>query len=402
MFRFLTSGESHGPGLTIIVEGIPAGVPLTEGYIAEQLARRQRGYGRGGRMKIETDFAEIRGGVRHGETLGSPVGMAIQNKDFANWQGAMDVGPVGPEVDQKENTRVVPGHADFPGALKYMAHDMRNVLERASARETAARVAAGAVARAFLDELGIKIHSRVVSVGSITAPDTPSSEIDWDVVEECDVRTDHPETAEAFRAAIDAAKADRTTIGGVFQVVAEGVPVGLGSHIQWDRKLDGMLAQAMMSINAVKGVEIGHGFTNTRRPGREVHDVVVPAPDDPRRFRQTSNEAGGIEGGMSNGNPIVVHVAIKPIATMTEPLPSVDINTGEVIEAPYHRSDICQVPPACVIGEAMMAQVLALTLLEKFGGDHISETRRNLDGYVASHQEFGQPASVPGGDDRSV
>jgi chorismate synthase len=399
MFRFLTSGESHGPGLTIIVEGIPAGVPLTEGYIAEQLARRQRGYGRGGRMKIETDFAEIRGGVRHGETLGSPVGMAIENKDFANWQGAMDVGPVGPEVDRKENTRVVPGHADFPGALKYMAHDMRNVLERASARETAARVAAGAVARAFLDELGIEIHSRVVSVGSITAPNTPSSEIDWDVVEECDVRTDDPETAEAFRAAIDASKADRTTIGGVFQVVAQGVPVGLGSHIQWDRKLDGMMAQAMMSINAVKGVEIGHGFANTRRPGREVHDVVVPAPDDPRRFRQTSNEAGGIEGGMSNGNPIVVHVAIKPIATMTEPLPSVDINTGEIIEAPYHRSDICQVPPACVIGEAMMAQVLALTVLEKFGGDHISETRRNLDGYVASHQEFGQPASEPGGDD---
>jgi len=399
MFRFLTSGESHGPGLTIIVEGIPAGVPLTEGYIAEQLARRQRGYGRGGRMKIETDFAEIRGGVRHGETLGSPVGMAIENKDFANWQGAMDVGPVGPEIDRKENTRVVPGHADFPGALKYMAHDMRDVLERASARETAARVAAGAVARAFLDELGIEIHSRVVSVGSITAPDTPSSEIDWDVVEECDVRTDDAETAKAFRAAIDASKADRTTIGGVFQVVAEGVPVGLGSHIQWDRKLDGMLAQAMMSINAVKGVEIGHGFSNTRRPGREVHDVVVPAPDDARRFRQTSNEAGGIEGGMSNGNPIVVHVAIKPIATMTEPLPSVDINTGKVIEAPYHRSDICQVPPACVIGEAMMAQVLALTVLEKFGGDHISETRRNLDGYIASHQEFGQPGSSAGGDD---
>jgi len=398
MFRFLTSGESHGPGLTIIVEGIPAGVPLTEGYIAEQLARRQRGYGRGGRMKIETDFAEIRGGVRHGETLGSPVGMAIENKDFANWQGAMDVGPVGPEIDRKENTRVVPGHADFPGALKYMAHDMRDVLERASARETAARVAAGAVARAFLDELGIEIHSRVVSVGSITAPDTPSSEIDWDVVEECDVRTDDPETAKGFRAAIDASKADRTTIGGVFQVVAEGVPVGLGSHIQWDRKLDGMLAQAMMSINAVKGVEIGHGFSNTRRPGREVHDVVVPAPDDARRFRQTSNEAGGIEGGMSNGNPIVVHVAIKPIATMTEPLPSVDINTGKVIEAPYHRSDICQVPPACVIGEAMMAQVLALTVLEKFGGDHISETRRNLDGYIASHQEFGQPGSSAGGD----
>jgi chorismate synthase len=378
--------------LTIIVEGVPAGVPLTEEYIAKQLARRQRGYGRGGRMKIETDFAAIRSGVRHGETLGSPIGMTIENKDFANWQGAMDVGPVGPAVDRKENTRVVPGHADFPGALKYMAHDMRNVLERASARETAARVAAGAVARAFLEELGIVIHSRAVSVGTISAPDTATTEIDWDAVEECDVRTDDQETADAFRAAIDASKADRTTIGGVFQVVAEGVPVGLGSHIQWDRKLDGMLAQAMMSINAVKGVEIGRGFANTQRPGREVQDVVVPAPDDPRRFRQTSNEAGGIEGGMSNGSPIVVQVAIKPIATMTEPLPSVDINTGEVIEAPYHRSDVCQVPPACVIGEAMMAQVLALAALEKFGGDHISESRRNLDGYVASHQEFGQPS----------
>lgn len=390
MFRFLTSGESHGPGLTIVVEGIPAGVPLTEEYIAQQLARRQRGYGRGGRMKIESDFASIRGGVRHGETLGSPVGMTLENKDFANWQGAMDVGPVGPDVDRKENTRVVPGHADFPGALKYMAHDMRNVLERASARETAARVAAGAVARAFLEELGVSIHSRVVSVGTVQAPDTVRSEIDWGVVENCDVRTDNPETAQAFRDAIDASKADRTTIGGVFEVVAEGVPVGLGSHIQWDRKLDALLAQAMMSINAVKGVEIGHGFANTERPGREVHDVVVPDPGDLRRFRQTTNEAGGIEGGMSNGNPIVIRVAIKPIATMTEPLPSVDINTGEVIEAPYHRSDICQVPPACVVGEAMIAQVLALVALEKFGGDHISETRRNLEGYVASHQEFGQ------------
>ncbi|MEE8363016.1 MAG: chorismate synthase [Dehalococcoidia bacterium] len=389
MFRYLTAGESHGPGLTVIVEGVPAGVPLTEDYVAAQLARRQQGYGRGGRMKIEQDRAEIRGGVRHGKTLGSPVAMTIQNRDFANWEEAMAVGPVGDDVDRRENTRVVPGHADFPGAFKYLAHDMRDVLERASARETAARVAAGAVATAFLDELGIAIRSRVVSIGDVEAPPIETTEVDWDAVEASDVRAGDPATAETFRARIDAAKADRTTVGGVFQVVATGVPVGLGSHIQWDRKLDGRLAQAMMSINAVKGVEIGRGFANTRRPGRDVQDVVVPEPADPRRFARTSNEAGGIEGGMSNGEPIVAHVAIKPIATMANPLPSVDINTGEVVEAPYHRSDVCQVPPACVVGEAMMALVLAHAVLEKFGGDHISETKRNHAAYVRSHGEFG-------------
>jgi chorismate synthase len=387
MFRYLTAGESHGPGLTVIVEGVPAGVELTEEYIAEQLGRRQRGYGRGGRMKIETDRAVLRGGVRLGETLGSPVAMVIENKDFANWTEAMSPAPPDGEVDRKENTRVVPGHADFPGALKYMAHDMRNVLERSSARETAARVAAGAVATAFLDVFGIEIHSQVASVGSVEAD--VSDAADWAAVEESDVRVEDPDVAQQVRDAIDASKANRTTIGGVFQVVATGVPVGLGSHIQWDRKLSGRIAQAMMSINAVKGVEIGRGFGNTRRPGHDIQDIVVPDPDDLRRFSRTSNEAGGIEGGMSNGEPIVTYVAIKPIATMTRPLPSVDVNTGEIIEAPYHRSDVCQVPPACVVGEAMMALVLAHAMLEKFGGDHISETQRNVAGYIESHREFG-------------
>lgn len=391
MFRFLTAGESHGPGLTVIIEGIPRGLSLTEDPIAEQLARRQRGYGRGGRMRIEKDRARIHGGVRHGETLGSPIALWIENRDFANWTDAMAVGPVGEEADKRENTRVVPGHADFPGALKYLAHDMRDVLERASARETAARVAAGAVARRLLEACGMQLRSQVVSIGTVEG--TGELDVDWDAVEASEVRAADARTAERFRAEIDAAKKDRTTVGGVFQVVAFGAPVGLGSHIQWDRKLDGRIAQAMMSINAVKGVEIGRGFANTRRPGREVQDVVVPDPSDRRRFSHSSNEAGGIEGGMSNGEPIVVHVALKPIATMTNPLPSVDINTGEVIEAPYHRSDICQVPPACVIGEAMLAMVLAHAMLEKFGGDHMDETLRNLEGYVASHQAFGRARS---------
>lgn len=391
MFRFLTAGESHGPGLTVIIEGIPRGLSLTEDPIAEQLARRQRGYGRGGRMRIEKDRARIHGGVRHGETLGSPIALWIENRDFANWTDAMAVGPVGEEADKRENTRVVPGHADFPGALKYLAHDMRDVLERASARETAARVAAGAVARRLLEACGMELRSQVVSIGTVEG--TGELDVDWDAVEASEVRAADARTAERFRAEIDAAKKDRTTVGGVFQVVAFGAPVGLGSHIQWDRKLDGRIAQAMMSINAVKGVEIGRGFANTRRPGREVQDVVVPDPSDRRRFSHSSNEAGGIEGGMSNGEPIVVHVALKPIATMTNPLPSVDINTGEVIEAPYHRSDICQVPPACVIGEAMLAMVLAHAMLEKFGGDHMDETLRNLEGYVASHQAFGRARS---------
>ncbi len=388
-FRWLTAGESHGPGLTVIVEGVPAGLELGEDYIEAQLARRQKGYGSGGRMKIEKDHAVIRSGVRHGLTLGSPVAMWIENKDFANWTEAMSSSPVGASVDKKMQTQVVPGHADFAGALKYAHHDLRNVLERASARETTARVAAGAVARRFLEEFGIAFQSRVVSIGEVEAPDPGSTYVDWDAAEASEVRAADADSDRQFKERIDRAKDDRTTVGGVFQVVASGAPVGLGSHVQWDRKLDGRIAQAMMSVNAVKGVEVGRAFANTRRPGREVQDVVVPDVTDRRRFRRASNEAGGIEGGMSNGEPIVVYVAVKPIATMTKPLPSVDINTGEVVEAAYNRSDICQVPRATPIGEAMVALVLADAFLEKFGGDHMDETRRNYVGYVASHQHFG-------------
>lgn len=390
-FRYLTAGESHGPGLTVIVEGVPAGLKIDELYIESQMARRQKGYGSGGRMKIEKDRAVIRGGVRHGTTLGSPIAMWIENKDFANWTDAMAVNEVSDDVDKKTHTRVVPGHADFPGALKYLHHDVRNVLERASARETAARVAAATVARRLLEQFNIQIHSHVISCGAEKAPIIDPSDINWETVDASEVRAWDTDADARFKAAIDTAKKERTTIGGVMEIVAFGVPVGLGSHVMWDRKLDGRIAQAMVSINAVKGVEIGFGFQNTAKWGREVHDVIVPDPSDPRRFRQLSNHAGGIEGGMSNGNPVIAHVAVKPIATMTRPLPSVDINTGEVIEAAYNRSDICQIARACPIGEAMMALVLADAFMEKFGGDSVSEMQRNYDAYIQSHQEFGNP-----------
>lgn len=388
-FRYLTAGESHGPGLTVIVEGVPAGLELTEEYVETQMSRRQRGYGSGGRMKIEKDRADIRSGIRHGITLGSPIAMWIENRDFANWTDAMSVSPVGADVNKREHTKIVPGHADFPGALKYVQHDLRNVLERASARETAARVAAGAVARRLLEEFGLSIHARVISTGTEAGDSVATEDVDWNTVEASEVRAADADADARFKAAIDKSKADKTTIGGVFEVVAFGPPVGLGSHVHWDRKLDARLAKAMVSINAVKGVEIGTGFENTRKPGREVQDVIVPDTSDPRNFRQITNHAGGIEGGMSNGQPIVVNVAIKPIATMTKPLPSVDINTGKVAEAAYNRSDICQVARACPIGEAMMALVLAEAFLEKFGSDSLSEMKRNFSGYVESHGAFG-------------
>ncbi|MDE0592459.1 MAG: chorismate synthase [Dehalococcoidia bacterium] len=388
-FRYLTAGESHGQGLTVIVEGIPAGLELTEEYIEKQMSRRQKGYGSGGRMKIEKDRADLRSGVRHGISLGSPIAMWIENKDFANWADAMSVSEVGDDVDKKVYTKIVPGHADFPGALKYVQHDLRNVLERASARETAARVAAGSIARRLLEEIGISIHSRSVTTGDQDGRSVATEDVDWDVVEGSEVRASDADADARFKAAIDKSKKERTTIGGVFEVVAFGAPVGLGSYVHWDRKLDARLAHSMMSINAVKGVEIGTGFSNTRKPGREVQDVIEPDSSDPRRFKQITNHAGGIEGGMSNGNPIVVNVAIKPIATMTNPLPSVDINTGELVDAAYNRSDICQVARACPVGEAMMALTLVEAMLEKFGGDSLEEIKRNYAGYVESHQEFG-------------
>ncbi len=385
MFRFLTSGESHGPGLTIIVEGIPEGVPLTEGYSAVQLARRQRGYGRGGRMKIETVFAEIRGGVRHGETLGSPVGMTIENKDWVNWETAMaveDVGDTSHDERSKRVTRIRPGHADLPGAMKYGFQDVRDVLERASARETAARVAAGAVAMRLLEEFGIRLHSHVISIGGIKAeiPDV----IDWQAVEESPVRCADPEAATRMMAEIDAAKEAGDTVGGTVEIIAENVPIGLGSHVHWDRKIDALVAQALMSINAVKAVSIGPGFEVADLRGSQVHDVILPLTDPDNPWQRETNRAGGTEGGLTDGMPLVARSAIKPIATITNPLPSVDLDTGDLVQAHYERSDVCQAPPAGVIGEAMVALVLAEAFMEKFGGDSIPETRRNYEGYMAT------------------
>ena len=393
MFRFITAGESHGPSLSVILEGLPAGLKINEDNIKVDLQRRQKGFGRGGRMKIEKDHAVIKSGVRHGISMGSPISLWIENKDFENWTEAMSPYPVNESVDKKEFTKIVPGHADFAGALKYKQHDLRNVLERASARETTARVAAGALCKSMLKELGIIIRSRVISIGDSVPSNTLDSKeiesINWETIEKSEVRTDSKDLEKKFIDSILKAKKDRTTVGGIFQVIAFNMPVGLGSFSQWDRKLDGKIAQAMMSINAVKGVEIGSGFLNTRKPGRSVHDVIIPDKSDIRNFNHVSNHAGGLEGGVSNGEPIIVNVAIKPIATMTNPLPSVDINSGEIVEAQYNRSDICQVPPACVIGEAMLALSLSEVVIEKFGGDHIDEMLANFSNYQKSHKEFG-------------
>lgn len=388
--RVLTAGESHGRGLAVIVEGLPADIEIGEAQIERALKRRQYGFGSGGRMKIEDDKAQIKSGVRHGKTLGSPIALWIENKDFVNWREAMSIEEVGADVDRKRFANIVPGHADFAGALKYAQHDLRNVLERASARETAARVAAGALASQFLNRFGVSIRSRVVSIGAIEEPPRDLDAINWGDVDECDVRTDLADLADKYRRAILNAKNERTTIGGVIQVIAFGAPVGLGSHVHWDRKLDAAIAGALISINAAKGVEIGAGFANTKKFGRDVHDVLAHAPEAPTRFKKLTNRAGGIEGGMSNGAPIVANVAIKAISTMTNPLPSVDINTGESVPAKYNRSDICQVPRACPIAEAMLALTLADAMLDKFGGDSIAETKRNYDGYIESHGEFGR------------
>jgi chorismate synthase len=378
MIRFFTAGESHGQGLVIIVEGVPAALAISEEYIAVHLARRQRGYGRGGRMLIEQDRAHIMSGVRHGYTLGSPIGMTVENKDWANWQEAMSVTPT--EGDAKRVTRIRPGHADLPGAMKYGFDDVRNVLERASARETAARVAAGAVAMRLLEEFGVKLHSHVMSIGGVWA--SPQAPIDWEAVEDSPVRCADSGAAIRMMAAIDAAKEAGDTVGGTVEVMAENVPIGLGSHVHWDRKIDGRIAQALMSINAVKATSIGPGWEIVDRRGSQVHDVIEPVTDPDHSWRRKTNRAGGTEGGMTNGMPLVARFAIKPIATMVNPLPSVDLDTGQLVQAHYERSDVCQVPPAGVIGEAMMALVLADAFMEKFGGDSIPETRRNFEGYL--------------------
>ncbi len=379
MFRFLTAGESHGKALTVIIEGLPAGLPLSEDYIALDLRRRQGGYGRGQRQQIEEDRAEVLSGVRHGLTLGSPLSLVIRNRDWANWQDVMQVEPVTEPTEKL--TRLRPGHADLAGAIKYGQDDVRPILERASARETAARVAVGAVARRFLEEFGIAVHSQTLAIGEVTAQG--QGEPDWALVEESPVRCADRETSQRMVRAIDVAREAGDSLGGIFEVWATGVPIGLGSHVHWDRRLDGRLAQAVMSIHAVKGVEIGGGFALARLPGSQAHDVILPADqwsDHP--WRRATNRAGGLEGGMTNGEPVIVRAALKPISTLGKPLPSADLATGEAVEAHYERSDVCVVPATGVIGEAMVAIVLAEAMLEKFGGDHMDETKRNHQGYL--------------------
>ena len=383
MVRFFTAGESHGQGLVIIVEGVPAGLSITEDYIAAHLSRRQRGYGRGGRMLIEQDRAHIMSGVRHGRTIGSPIGMTLENRDWANWQSTMAVDAVDdPNADGRGQriTRLRPGHADLPGAMKYGYDDVRDVLERSSARETAARVAAGAVAIRFLEEFGIILRSHVVSIAGVWA-NIPEN-IDWKLVEESPVRCADSEAAALMMVEIDAAKESGDTVGGTVEIIAENLPIGLGSHVHWDRKLDGLISQALMSINAVKAVSIGPGWETADLKGSQVQDVILPVTDPDNPWQRKTNMLGGTEGGMSNGMPLVARFAIKPIATMVNPLPSVDLDTGEAVQAHYERSDVCQVPPAGVVGEAMVALVLIDAFVEKFGGDSIEETRRNLQGYL--------------------
>jgi chorismate synthase len=383
MIRWFTAGESHGQGLVIIVEGVPAALPISEDYIGVQLARRQRGYGRGGRMLIEQDRASIISGVRHGYTLGSPIGMTMENKDWVNWQEAMAVEYVENPSQEGRNarvTRIRPGHADLPGTMKYGFDDVRNSLERASARETAARVAAGSISMRLLEEFGIKLHSHAISIGPVWAE--PQGAIDWDAVEESPVRCADAEAAARMMVEIDEAKEAGDTVGGTVEVVAENVPIGLGSHVHWDRKIDARIAQALMSINAVKAVSIGEGWVAISRRGSEFQDVIEPVTDPDNPWQRNTNRSGGTEGGMTTGMPVIARFAIKPIATLRNPLPSVDLDTGEPVQAHFERSDVCQVPPAGVIGEAMVAMVLADALMEKFGGDSISETRRNYEGYM--------------------
>ena len=407
--RFTTAGESHGKAFVTIVEGLPAGLPVAAEAVDRDLARRMQGYGRGARMKIERDRIEWLSGVRAGETLGSPVAMLIANRDWANWEDVMaheaaDGGPAG-ELRRRRVSRPRPGHADLAGVLKYDRLDARDILERASARETAARVAAGALAKRLLDEFGVEVGSHVVTLGGVIAARPAELPVPLnDAADRSEVRVLDPSVEPEIVRRIDAAKQAGDTLGGEVEVVARGVVVGLGSHVSWDRKLDGRLAGLLMSIPAVKGVEIGMGFAAARRPGSEVHDpitgpgsravappgvapppVAPPIPGDRRGgFRRSSNNAGGLEGGITTGEPVVVRVAMKPISTLMSPLRTVDLASGEPANAQSERSDVTAVPALGVIAEAMVALALADAMLEKFGGDSLGEMRRNYRAYVAS------------------
>ena len=393
MFRYLTAGESHGPQLTAIVEGLPSGLNLTEDAINVDLARRQGGYGRGGRMQIERDHVRILSGVRWGETIGSPVTLVVENADWVNWEKRMS-----PYQEDRDDTirvtRARPGHADLPGAIKYGHDDVRNILERSSARETAVRVAVGAVAKAYLSRFGITVTGCVLELGGVKAK-RPELEVKalQDMIAASPVYTCDAEAELEMIAVIDNAKAAGDTLGGVVEVRVSGVPVGLGSHVQWDRRLDARLAAAVMSIQAFKGVEIGAGFETARKPGSLVHDELFFDPARVARgertgFYRKSNNAGGVEGGISNGEEIVVCGAMKPIPTLYKPLQSVDIVTKEAFEATVERSDVCAVPAASVVAEAVVAIEVASAFMEKFGGDSIAETARNYASYIEYLREF--------------
>ena len=402
--RFSSAGESHGPMLIGLLDGLPAGLPLDLAAIDAELARRMKGYGRGKRMKIEADAARIVGGVRLGETLGSPVAWLIENRDWPNWQEVMSAGTIGSggvaesgnsmsadeQIDRRRISRPRPGHADLAGGLKYDRGDLRDILERASARETASRVAAGAICRQLLAKFGVAITSHVRRIGSAALDDdrTLSFEDITAAVDASLVRCADSQLETAMIAAIDVATNTLETLGGTFEVVARGLLPGLGSHVQWDRKLEGRIAQAMLSIPAQKGVEIGRARWAAARPGSEVHDEIHVDEATPGGFRRSSNTAGGIEGGISNGEELRVTVDMKPLSTLRKPLASVDIDTREPIEAVVQRSDTCAVPAAALVGEAMLALTLADAYVEKFGGDSLREMQRNVDGYRTQLQGY--------------
>jgi len=377
-FRFTTAGESHGPGLVTIVEGLPAGLELDREALDADMARRQLGHGRGGRMKIETDTVEIRAGVRHGRTMGGPVAALVANRDYKNWDERMNPWPIEGEIPPITLPR--PGHADLPGMWKYKHDDLRPILERASARETAARVAAGAIARGFLTALGVTVRSHVTSIGSIEAPEREALRIeDFEGVDEDPVRCLDPEASARMVEEINVIRKRNESLGGTFEVIAFGLVPGLGSHISWEDRLDGRLAQALCSIQAVKGASIGQAWDVAGRPGSAAHDEIFYSEE--RGFYRETNHAGGLEGGMTNGMPLSVRAAIKPISTMTKPLRSVDVISKEPAKAHKERTDSVVVPAAAVVGEAMVCLTLARSYREKFGGDHIDDVREAIDRY---------------------
>ncbi|MDF0479091.1 chorismate synthase [Vagococcus sp. PNs007] len=387
--RFLTAGESHGPELTAIIEGLPAGMPLDVEMINKDLKRRQVGYGRGGRMKIEQDQVRITSGLRHGKTLGSPLTLVIENKDWKNWQSVMGIDPVTEkEKVKRQVTRPRPGHADLVGGIKYNHRDLRNVLERSSARETAVRVAIGAVSKAILSASGCEVMAHVIEIGGVEASISEGMSLaDLKIKSESsDVRCSDENAAGLMREAIDRAKKEGNTLGGIVEVIVTGLPIGLGSYTQWDQKLDGKLAQAMLSINAFKGVEFGVGFEAARLPGSDVMDEIIW--DQAQGYTRKTNRLGGFEGGMTNGMPVIVRGVMKPIPTLYKPLESVDITTKEVYTASVERSDSCAVPAASVIAEAVIATELAKALLDKFDGDSFVKLTENIKEYKNYTTEY--------------